>query len=57
MSEYRRMLACIAGEKAARAGKPRPSCNRERGTIFYDDWMDGYDHGERAREREENQNA
>jgi hypothetical protein len=41
--EYRCHLAAKAGAKAARAGKPRASNNRERGTMFYDAWMDGYD--------------
>ena len=43
MSEYRRRQAYQAGRKAAEQGKPRSACNRERGTIFFDDWQDGYE--------------
>lgn len=42
MSEYRRKQAWEAGVKAQRAGKPPSACKRPRGTIFYDDWHDGY---------------
>ena len=45
VSEYRRMLAARAGRKAALAGKKRASCDRERGTIYWDDWCSGYDDG------------
>jgi hypothetical protein len=51
MSEYRRKQAYDAGRKAALGGKPRSSCKRQQGTIFYDDWNDGYDHGQREKER------
>lgn len=47
MTEYRRRLAFKAGRKAALIGRQRTANNRERGTIFYDDWSDGYDDGER----------
>jgi hypothetical protein len=49
MSEYRRQLAYAAGRKAALEGKPETANNRERGTIFYDDWGDGWSDGDRAR--------
>jgi hypothetical protein len=42
MSEYRRMQAYKAGKKAHADGKPHTANNRERGTIFYDDWADGW---------------
>lgn len=51
MSDYRRQQAWTAGKKAALAGKPRSSCNRQRGTIFFDDWMDGFGEGEEAAPR------
>ena len=44
MTEHRRKQAWDAGAKAAREGKPRTACNRQRGTIFFDDWQDGYEH-------------
>lgn len=47
MSEYRRIQAYQAGRKAALAGKRVEVCNRQRGTIFYDDWHDGFWDGER----------
>ena len=47
MSNYRRRRAWEAGKKAALAGKPKTANNRERGTIFYDDWCDGWNEGER----------
>ncbi len=49
MSEYQRMLAYEAGKKAALAGKPETANNRERGTIFFDDWYDGWADGDRER--------
>ena len=45
--EYRRNLAFKAGRKAALAGKARDTNNRQPGTIFHDDWADGFDEGER----------
>ena len=51
MSEYRRIQASKAGAKAHAAGKPRSSCNRQRGTIFYDDWQDGYSASENGQVR------
>ena len=44
VSDRRRNLAWLAGERAARQGKPASSCDRIRGTIYYDDWMDGFEH-------------
>lgn len=49
VSEYRRSLAFKAGAKAAREMKPKGVCNREQGTIYYDDWHDGYNEVENAR--------
>jgi hypothetical protein len=45
MSDYRRNLAWKAGNKAALAGKGRHTCKRQPGTIFFDDWHDGFDAG------------
>lgn len=42
ISEYRSMLAFRAGRKARLAGKPNTANNRERGTVYYDDWWDGW---------------
>jgi hypothetical protein len=42
MSEYRRRLAYEAGKKAALSGKPESANNRQPGTIFFDDWCDGW---------------
>lgn len=42
MSEYQRIQASNAGMKAFREGKSSSACDRPRGTIFYDDWQDGY---------------
>lgn len=47
MSDYRRTLAYRAGRKAALAGKSRASCNRQPGTIFFDDWHDAFDEARR----------
>lgn len=49
MSDYRRNLAWKAGRKAQRTGKSPETCNRQPGTIFFDDWHDGY----RAAEQEQ----
>ena len=50
VSDYRRNQAWKAGNKAAKAGKPRSTNNRQRGTIYYDDWCDGYEEGSYGRE-------
>ncbi len=42
VSDYRRRLAFLAGMKACRNGKARSKCNRSEGTIYFDDWHDGY---------------
>lgn len=42
VSEHRRHLAWNAGQKAFEAGKPKTANNRQRGTIYYDDWSDGW---------------
>jgi len=44
VSEYRRDLAWKSGQKARLAGKGREVCKRERGTIYFDDWQDGWMH-------------
>ncbi len=49
MSEYRRRLAYLAGKKAGLKGSPETANNRQRGTIFFDDWSDGWSDGDRAR--------
>ena len=51
MSDYRRHLAWNAGYKAGQAGKPREKNNRQPGTIFYDDWADGWEDGDHDRRR------
>ena len=51
MSDYRRQQAWTAGNKAGKAGKPRESNNRQRGTIFYDDWADGWEEADNERWR------
>jgi ribosome modulation factor len=43
MSDYRRNQAFQAGRKAALAGKTKETCNRQPGTIFFDDWHDGFE--------------
>jgi hypothetical protein len=47
VNEYRRAKAWMAGKEAALEGASRTSCNREAGTIYFDDWHDGFDEGER----------
>ena len=42
MSGRRREQAWQAGHNARLKCKPRTSCDRRLGTIFYDDWQDGY---------------
>lgn len=42
MNDYRRGQAYLSGTKAARRGKPETANNRERGTIYFDDWWDGW---------------
>ena len=42
VSDYRRNLAWFAGVKAALAGKPVTANNRQNGTIYFDDWHDGW---------------
>lgn len=44
VSEYRRNQAWNAGAKARREGKPEAANNRQPGTIYYDDWHDGYEY-------------
>lgn len=55
ISEYRRGLAWKAGQKARSADKGRETCNRERGTIYYDDWQDGWMHEDERLWREARQ--
>jgi hypothetical protein len=47
VSNYRREQAWQAGKKAAHAGKPETANNREWGTIYFDDWADGWATGKR----------
>lgn len=47
MSDYHRRKAWQAGNKAFRDGLPRSACTRPQGTIYYDDWHDGYNDAER----------
>lgn len=46
VSDYRRGQAWKAGKAAHQRGKPRASCKRQRGTIYFDDWHDGYNDSE-----------
>ncbi len=46
VSASRRDLAWTAGYNAQLAGKSREACNRQPGTIYFDDWHDGYNHAE-----------
>jgi hypothetical protein len=48
MSDYRRRLAYQAGRKAALSGKPETANNREWGTIYFDDWADGWQSARKA---------
>lgn len=48
MSDHRREKAWQAGKKAGMAGKPATANNRQQGTIFYDDWHDGWLEGRRS---------
>lgn len=49
MSDYRRNQAWQAGRKAAQQGKPLGANPRQRGTIYFDDWDDGWLYGHRER--------
>jgi hypothetical protein len=42
ISDYRSRLAYRAGKKAREQGKPATANNRERGTVYYDDWWAGW---------------
>lgn len=48
ISEHRRNLAWLAGDRAARNGKSEDACDRQPGTIYFDDWHDGYEAGLRT---------
>jgi len=48
VSDYRRAQAWKAGSKAANEGRGREANNRQHGTIYYDDWCDGFNEAERA---------
>lgn len=54
VSEHRRRLAYVAGTKARAAGKPAAANNREPGTIYYDDWWDGWNEEDNRRYFESN---
>tara|TARA_Y100000114_G_scaffold153717_2_gene174266 strand:- start:28690 stop:28878 length:189 start_codon:yes stop_codon:yes gene_type:complete len=51
VSDYRRQQAWVAGNKAGKAGLPSDRNNRQRGTIFYDDWADGWEEGRYSNSR------
>jgi len=42
VSDYRRNLAFKAGAKAFLRGKGEHTNNRQSGTIYADDWQDGW---------------
>ena len=42
MSDFRREQAWRAGAKASSEGKPETANSRQKGTVFYDDWWDGW---------------
>lgn len=42
VSKYRRGLAWRAGVRAHQQGRTRETCDRPRGTIYFDDWQDGF---------------
>ena len=42
VSDYRRNLAYNAGKKARQQNKPTSANNRQEGTIYADDWWDGW---------------
>lgn len=43
MSEHKRAKAFHQGAETYRAGQPRESCSLPRGTIYFDDWNDGFE--------------
>lgn len=47
VSNELRESAWQAGNQAAREGKPKDGGGWIRGTIYFDDWHDGYDEGSR----------
>lgn len=48
-SEYeRRIIAYKGGVEAQKSGKRREDNDEPRGTIFHDDWNDGYEEAERG---------
>lgn len=49
ISDYRRELAFKAGKKAGQSGKPETANKRQRGTIYFDDWWDGWNEGQRVK--------
>lgn len=48
MSDYRRQQAYEAGQNAGQKGLSEAACTRQRGTIYFDDWHDGYQEGQRT---------
>lgn len=42
MSDILRHKAWTSGNKASKAGKKVTSCRYKQGTIYYDDWCDGF---------------
>ena len=51
VSDYRRGQAWTAGAKAQRNGKTKDACNREKGTIYFDDWHDGFEYAKNEKQR------
>jgi hypothetical protein len=51
ISTTRRQQAWKAGQKARADGKPEDANNRLFGTIYYDDWSDGWGYEDRQQRR------
>lgn len=47
VNNQRREKAFQAGRKAALASLTEEECKEPCGTIYYDDWFDGYEEGKR----------
>lgn len=43
MSDHKRAKAFKQGADAYRAGQSRENCPLPRGTIYFDDWNDGFE--------------
>lgn len=51
MNELERYNAFREGKAAALTGKSEDTNDREPGTIYYDDWADGWQEGDRERNK------